>query len=216
MPGRSEDQDPQEDTDLEDTESDDQEDLDGDADVDDGSADDHEPEGNDLRGMSQEQLVAEAVKLRREAANKRIKLREARDKVKALEQTHADKDLQTRNTALENENATLRATNAGLTVGNALRDYLTEHHPQHIKLSKRIARFVETDGLDIEDEDEVQEAVKKAADEFIADLPPVSGNGNGSGQPIGGIGRVPGRNAANDTAAKLRQKEAIPEAYKVG
>jgi hypothetical protein len=105
---------------------------------------------------------------------------------------------------------------ASLTIGNALRDYLADKHPDYLKLSNRISRFVDLDGVDLEDEDAVQEKVEEAVEAFVKDVPITAGQTTDSnGVPVGGVGRVPaGGSGPNDKTSKDRLAELFPGIYK--
>lgn len=218
MPGSNGDpngQDPQDDgddgsTDLEGQGAGDPSDDDGDG--------GHTATGSDLEGMTSEQLRAEAIKLRTENARRRQREKESREREKAAQKaaekqkTDAEKLV-----ALENSDKVKDRTIATLFVGQELRDYVAEKHPEYLKLSKRILPFVDLEGLDVEDEDSVRDKVKEAVEAFVKEIPLSPQNGgalDSSGQPVGGVGRAPARGGTPDAASRARMAELFPGIYK--
>lgn len=183
-----------------------------------GEEEGHEATGTDLERMTQEQLKAEAIRLRTENARRRQREKDLREK-----QKKADEDAKKQKTDAERLSS-LEATDkekdlriATLLVGSELRDYVAEKHPEYSKLVKRILPFVDLKDLDLEDEDAVREKVEKAVEDFVKDVPIAAGNGSptdSTGTPVGGLGRSPARGSTPDATQKQRLGELFPGIYK--
>jgi len=218
MPGQNNGESSQDDDELDpdSVDGDGDQDLDGDEDNDDTKEkDDHKPEGSDLTGKTQEELTREVLKLRRESARRRISEREAKRLAReANDKALADANLEDQLKAEREARQQSEERYRGLLVQSELDRYLASKHPEYVRSASKIARFIETDDLDFDDPDSVSDAVKSAVDDFIKDLPPVQSNQPGNGQPVGGIGRAPGRSRGNDDAAKKALRETFPDAYR--
>ena len=174
--------------------------------------------GSDLDGMTPEQLKAEAKKLRDENARRRTENRTLKDREKA-----AAKDAERQKTdaerlvTLEQQSKEKDRRIASLLVGSELRDYVAEKHPDYLKLSKKIVRFVDLDDLDLDDIDSVREKVQEAVEDFVKDVP-ISTNGappvDSNGAPVGGVGRGPSRGGSPDQLSAQRRAELFPGIYK--
>jgi len=175
--------------------------------------------GSDLDGMTPEQLRAEAIRLRNENARRRKTANDLRKQRMAEENARKGKKSPD---DLEKENQSLQTQVVNLTVGSELRDYLAEKHPQYLRLSKRIAKFVDLDDVDLSDTDSIRDAVVAAVDEFVVEVP-IAAKGESEsddkqvtdkdGRPVGAPGASPARRAAADTSAAERRKKLFPSIY---
>lgn len=172
---------------------------------------------SDESNLTPEQLAAENKRLKDENAKRRIENKKLKDDRKKADDDakKALSDAQ-RVGVLEASDKEKDQRIASLTIGNALRDYLADKHPDYLKLSNRISRFVDLDGVDLDDEDAIQEKVEEAVEAFVKDVPITAGQTTDSnGVPVGGVGRVPaGGSGPNDKTSKDRLAELFPGIYK--
>lgn len=175
------------------------------------------PKGTDLDRLTPEQKDAEIIRLRQENARRRTANRSLREQVRAQEESRKGKKSPD---DLEKENSDLRAQVANLTVQGSLRDYVAEKHPEYAKLTRRIAKFVDLEDVDLNDPDSIQDAVASAVEEFVRDVPMSKGRQDdeppvtdSSGRPVGAPGSAPARRAAGESGSLDRRKQLFPGIY---
>jgi len=207
-----------EDEDLEGTESEDEGEEEEDESGEAGESGSQGATGSDLDQMTPDQLKAEALKLRNENARRRKTASELRKKQLADENARKGKPSPDE---LESENRTLRRQVVDLTVSTELQAYIAEKHPQYLKLSKRIAKFVDLDDVDLGDSDSIRDAVASAVDEFVSEVP-ISAKGStgddepvldDKGRPVGSPGATPARKPAGDQTSRQRREKLFPSIY---
>jgi len=207
-----------EDEDLEGTESEDDGEEEGDESAESGESGGQGATGSDLDGMSADQLKAEAIRLRNENARRRKTASDLRKKQVAEEAARKGKPSPDE---LESENGKLRRQVVELTVSTELQAYIAEKHPSYLKLSKRIAKFVDLDDVDLSDSDSIRDAVASAVDEFVSEVPISSKNGSAddepvtdaNGRPVGSPGATPARKPAGDQTSRQRREKLFPSIY---
>lgn len=175
------------------------------------------PQGSDLDVMTPEQLKAEALRLRGENARRRTANKTLREQVVASQKASEGKPTVE---ALLKENGELKGQVVQLRVEGTLRDYVAEKHPQYAKLTKRIAKFVDLEDVDLADSDSIRDAVASAVDDFVKEVPigknddqeerPVT---DAQGRPVGSPGGSPSRRPAGDTSGVDRRKKLFPGIY---
>jgi len=188
-----------------------------------GSESSSEDKGSPLDKLPKE-TKDELVRLRSENKRRREANRTLREQLAAATDSRKGKP-----TAddLEKENSVLRNQVLSLTVGGELRDYLADKHPQYLKLSKRIARFVDLEDVDLTDSDSVQDAVSAAVEEFVKEVPiaPEKKRDDDdededsrrvvdqTGRPVGSASGRPARKSASDKSGADRRKTMFPGIY---
>lgn len=206
--------------DLEDSSSDESQDED---EEEDGEGAGSKPTGSDLSKLTPEQKDAEILRLREENARRRIATRKSREnEKKALDEAKKKQSDSEKMSTLEKENLKLTETISSLKVQSELRDYIAEKHPKYSKLAKRIAKFVDLDDVDLDDDDSIRDAVSQAVEDFVKEVP-ISAKDDEEddrpnptdrfGRPVGGLGGIPARRAAADTSAKSRREKLFPNIY---
>lgn len=210
---------------------DEDEDLDGTESEDEGQGDEEEegsegeggegkkPSGSDLERLTPEQKDAEILRLRGENARRRAANKTLREQVKAQEESRKGKKSAD---DLEKENKDLAGQILSLRVEGELRDFIAEKHPKYAKLTKRIAKFVDLEDVDLNDPESLRDAVSTAVEDFVKEVPlggESEGEGegrpvtDGQGRPVGSPGGTPARRSAGDAQSLERRKKLFPGIY---
>jgi len=183
------------------------------------SSSNEDPEAAALQTKSSEELAAMVIKLRKENARRRVQTRDA----KKAERDAAAKGTPDLEAQLAAEKAARQHSDERtreLAVRSALTTYLADKHPEFVKLAPKIARFVEVDDADLDDDDLIADAVAEAVEDFVKDLPQPSSSSQttgqpttASGKPAGGLGRSAGRGSGSDDSTKKKRSEMFPSVY---